>query len=119
MNAMSWRIWTVPLTLALATLLAAACGDDASDAAPVRTNHVDLPHSYRFEPAAIEVVAGSEVTWTNNDRFTHSVKVEDGANHDLERDQSVTITFDEPGEYDYVCVYHPRDMRGRVVVMAP
>jgi plastocyanin len=119
MSARPWRIWLIPLTVALATLLAVACGQDDRDAEPVRTNQVDLPHSYRFDPAVIEVVAGSAVTWTNNDRFTHSVKVEDGVNHELERDHSVTITFDEPGEYDYVCVYHPRDMRGRVIVTTP
>jgi plastocyanin len=112
-------LWISLLTLALLTLLVAACSNDATSAAPVRTNHVDLPPSYRFAPAVIEVDAGSAVTWTNNDRFTHSVQVEDSEVHALDRGASVSIAFDEPGEFDYVCTYHPRDMRGKVIVSAP
>jgi plastocyanin len=30
--------------------------------------------------------------------------------------QTATHTFAAPGEFDYLCSLHPKDMRGRVVV---
>ncbi|MDP8903837.1 MAG: hypothetical protein M3N29_00730 [Chloroflexota bacterium] len=45
---------------------------------PVATDAVNLPPSYRFEPAAITVPAGTTVDWTNNDNFSHSIRFLDG-----------------------------------------
>ena len=54
-----------------------ACGAEAASPSP--PTQVDLPRSYRFEPEAITVPDGTTVTWTNNDHFTHSVRlVDDG-----------------------------------------
>ena len=53
--------------------LVAGCGPTAT-AAPVQTDQVNLPPSYLFDPAVIQVVTGTSVTWTNNDHFTHSVR---------------------------------------------
>jgi plastocyanin len=104
------------------TLTLAACGGGggaAAEASPVATTTVDLPKSYKFVPAAIVVDAGATVTWTNHDDFTHNVTLPDGsAALTMSPGQSVTHGFDTPGEYDYVCSLHPRDMRGRVVVTA-
>jgi plastocyanin len=66
------------------------CGLPAG-AAPVQTNEVNLPPSYQFDPAIIQVVAATSVTWTNNDHFTHSVKVQDGPDHVIRPGESVTI----------------------------
>ena len=54
-----------------AGLLLAACAPPAVTV-PVATNRVDLPPSYKFEPALITVPDGTTVTWTNKDNFTHS-----------------------------------------------
>jgi plastocyanin len=119
MSGPNRRGWLVVLALAMLTLLPAGCGEDATSAEPVRTTQVDLPPSYHFDPVVAELDAGSTMTWTNNDHFTHSVKVEDGEDHALKPGESVSVTFDQPGEYDYICTYHPRDMRGKVIVTAP
>jgi plastocyanin len=119
MSGMTWRRLVAVLVLAMLALLPIACGEDATSAEPVRTNEVDLPPSYRFDPVVAEVAAGSTITWTNNDHFTHSVKVEDDDDHALKPGESVSIAFDQPGEYDYICTYHPRDMRGKVIVTTP
>lgn len=108
-------------TLAGLALAAAGCagGPDPDSAEPVATTEVEMPKSYRFDPVAIEVDAGSEVTWTNEDSFTHTVKLEDGpdtSDHRVGRGDSVTLTFDTAGTYHYVCTLHPRDMKGVVVV---
>src|SRR5207248_2484511 len=91
------------------------CGQTAT-AAPVQTDQVNLPPSYRFNPAVIQMVAGSSVTWTNNDHFTHSVKVQDGADHVIRPGESVSIPFDKAGEYPYICTFHAQNMRGTVMV---
>jgi plastocyanin len=105
---------TVVLAVAV-PVLATGCGG-AHLGKPVATNEVLLPKSYKFEPAAIVVKAGTSVTWRNADNFSHTVKVEDGADHKLGQGKSVTIRFAKPGTYRYLCTLHPHDMRGEVIV---
>ena len=104
----------------VAALVLAACGGGGEAAAagsPVPTTDVDLPKSYKFVPAAIVVTAGSTVTWTNHDDFTHNVQLPDAtAPLTMAPGASVTHTFDGPGDVAYLCSLHPRDMQGRVVV---
>ena len=103
-------LWAVPLVLA-----AAGCGG-GDDAAPVATTEVSMAKSYRFDPKQIEVEAGQKVTWTNDDNFTHTVQDDGQEDHKVERGESVSITFDQPGTYHYVCTLHSQDMDGEVVV---
>jgi plastocyanin len=109
------RRFALLLTAAVPAAFAAGCGSMGLGQ-PVATNRVDLPKSYRFDPAAIEIKAGTSVTWTNHDNFTHTVKVEDGPDHKLSRGESVTIRFATAGTYNYVCTLHSQDMRGKVIV---
>lgn len=100
-----------------ATLALAACtATGGSD--PVATAQVNLPPSYRFEPASITVSDGTTVTWTNNDNFTHNVRlIDDGGDVlDLPPGESVSFTFTGAGEHRYDCSFHPTDMTGVVVV---
>ena len=102
--------------LAVGVLLAACAPQAAAD--PVATDQVNLPPSYKFEPAAITVPDGTTVTWTNNDNFTHNVRlIDDGGEVlDLPPGESVSFTFTGPGEHNYDCSFHPNDMTGVVVV---
>jgi plastocyanin len=102
--------WAIPLVL-----VAAGCGG-GDDAAPVATNEVSMAKSYRFDPKTITVDAGATVTWTNDDNFTHTVKVDGQDDHKVDRGDSVSITFDTPGTYHYVCTLHSKDMDGEVIV---
>jgi plastocyanin len=88
------------------------------DAAPVETTEVTAVKSYKFDPQVIEVSAGSEVTWTNEDDFPHNVHLLDAsdATHDLPIGESVSVAFDEAGDYYYECSLHPQTMRGKVIV---
>ena len=97
-------------------LLAAGCGGDDENAAPVATTDVEMAKSYRFEPQAIRIEAGDTVTWTNDDNFTHTVQVDGQEDHEVDRGDSVSITFDKPGTYHYVCTLHRQDMEGEVIV---
>jgi plastocyanin len=102
------------LFLAVA-VLAAGCGG-AGESEPVPTTEVRMAKSYRFEPKVIEIQAGQTVTWTNEDNFTHTVEVEGRGDREVGRGESVSIAFDEPGTYDYVCTLHSHDMDGTVIV---
>jgi plastocyanin len=109
------------MLLAVLALAAFGCsssgsGSGAANASPVATTSVDLPKSYQFAPAAITVTAGSTVTWTNDDNFTHSVRIEGGAPMVMKPGETATFTFDKPGTFKYDCSFHPQDMQGEVVV---
>ena len=106
----------VLLAASLATVVVAAgCGGSESSE-PVATTEVAMAKSYRFDPKVIEIEAGQTVTWTNEDNFTHTVQVDGQEDHKVEQGESVEITFDEPGNYDYVCTLHSQDMDGEVIV---
>jgi plastocyanin len=108
-------------TLALVVVLLGGCAAQPSAAAaPVEIAEVSMPPSYRFDPPAIQVPAGTTVTWRNADNFTHSVSISGGAFPflSLSPGQSGAITFDQPGAYSYICTYHAQDMKGTVNVVA-
>lgn len=128
------KLILVAALVVLATLGACAEGDATADAGtdapagaeaapfeldadPVQTNEVTMAKSYKFDPPVIEVEAGTDVTWTNEDDFPHNVHfltvVDD--THDVPIGQSVEVTLDEAGEYYYECSLHPQ-MHGKVIV---
>jgi plastocyanin len=105
----------LPLLVLAAALAAAGCGG-GEDSAPVATTEVTMAKSYKFEPRRIRVAAGDTVTWTNDDNFTHTVQVDRQEDHRVERGESVSVRFDRPGTYHYVCTLHRQDMEGEVIV---
>ncbi len=106
------------LLAALAASAAGCGGSDPLESEPVATTHVSLPKSYKFEPAVIAVDPGAEVTWENDDSFTHTIRF-DGDSEvaaELEPGDSYSRRFPQAGAYHYVCTLHPRDMEGEVRV---
>ena len=99
----------------LLVTFAAGCAGE-KNSAPVATTDVRMAKSYRFDPQTIEISVGDTVTWTNDDNFTHTVQVEGQEDHEVPPGESVEITFDNAGTYDYVCTLHRRDMQGTVIV---
>jgi plastocyanin len=79
-----------------------------------------------FRDVEIELVAGTEVLWTNNGRNDHDVTpVESGADWGVEIEQftpgsEYAHVFTTPGVYDYYCTIHgtpEAGMIGTVVVL--
>jgi plastocyanin len=112
----------VPLALAAAIALAGCGGDEGGDGAaaaaavPVSGVTEVAATDNRFTPAAIQVPAGTTVTWRFQDRFVpHDVKGDGFASGQPRRSGSFSHTFEQPGTYPYRCTLHD-GMDGRVVV---
>jgi plastocyanin len=76
-----------------------------------------------YNPNPIEIKVGDTVTWINNDSSPHTVTSssdEDNITFDsdvLRRGETFSFTFDQEGQYPYLCTLHP-SMIGTVVVTA-
>ena len=110
-----------PVVLA-ATVVLAGCGGGGggggggADAAPVTGVTEVAAKDNRFTPAAIQVPAGTEVTWRFEDGFVpHDVKADGFSSGEPRRKGTFTHTFAQPGTYAYHCTVHD-GMTGRVVV---
>ena len=113
------RCWSLCAAL-LAALALSSCSHTARGERAVDTTRVDLPRSYLFDPASIEVRAGSTVKWTNRDQFTHSVRLGREGGKVLgvmKPGETVQFRFDHAGTFDYDCSFHPQNMKGTVHVL--
>jgi amicyanin len=91
-------------------------------ASPARAGGIDHAveiADFAFSPATLTITAGDTVTWTNADEVVHTATSTTGAfdSGDLAQGQSYSLTFTEPGTYDYLCTPHP-SMTGQIIVVA-
>jgi YVTN family beta-propeller protein len=71
---------------------------------------------FAFTPATTTVSVGQTVTWTNDDAAPHAIAVKDGkASSQFAPGEHASLSFDQPGTYDYMCSVHPY-MTGKVIV---
>ena len=119
------RMWWLATAL---TLTLAACGGgdsgggdgDAADdggSSAEGTSEVTIDN-FTFMPAEIEVAAGTEVTWTNQDDVDHTLKDEGDVypeSEELANGETFSFTYDTTGEFPYICGIHPF-MKGTVTV---
>jgi plastocyanin len=80
----------------------------AAASSAASTDKVEIS-DYKFGPDAITVKAGTEVTWTNSDDTAHTATADDSSfdTGDLDKGDSKSITFDQPGTFAYYCRFHP------------
>jgi len=82
------------------------------DSLPVSTGKakIVMPDADRFEPLAIAVKKGTQVTWTNIDSEGHTVLTDPGVTVQFKfvapGNGHVSYTFDKPGIYPYFCDAH-------------
>jgi plastocyanin len=64
---------------------------------------------FAVKPVRAKAGVGAKVTWTNHGKETHTATAKDGSwtTGPVEPGKSVTITFDKPGVYTYICKEHP------------
>jgi plastocyanin len=100
-------------------------GSVPEDVVVVDTNPAEVTAlDNSFRPENIEVVAGTEVVWTNKGRNEHNVLHVEGDDwgvevEDFQPGAVYSHTFDEPGVYRYYCSIHgttDAGMIGTIVV---
>jgi plastocyanin len=123
-----------PAVLAAAALVAGCGSDDeperAAPAPPASTAAPDpggpaadsatvVIEDFLYAPKTVRVKAGADVRFENRDTAPHTATISEGATKfdsgTIEKRQNKTVTFDEPGTYDYLCLFHPY-MKGTVTV---
>jgi plastocyanin len=114
------RLPAVAVPLALAAVVLAGCGGGedgpGAEAAPVAGVTEVAAEDNRFSPAAVQVRAGTTVTWEFKDRFVpHDVTADGWSSGDPQRRGRFAHAFADPGTYPYRCTLHD-GMTGRVVV---
>jgi plastocyanin len=80
-------------------------------------NDVEIS-GFRYSPGNLQVPVGATVTWTNRDSAYHDAVARDRSwgTQLLARNESESVTFSEPGEYEYFCTLHPRMRAGIAIV---
>ncbi|MPY91723.1 MAG: hypothetical protein GEV08_01275 [Acidimicrobiia bacterium] len=117
--------WRLALPLGLLALSAASCGgDDAPELGSPPAGDVTITaDAATFTPDEVELPSGREVVVVleiQDGGLAHNIHFPDVSGDPktrLEkgpRYQTLTVAFDEPGEYRYVCDLHPT-MRGVAV----
>lgn len=89
----------------------------ATTDASAETTVVDIK-DLAYNPAQLEIPAGTTVTWTNSDTVPHTVTAQDRAllqSGTMDAGADFSQTFAEPGTFDYFCEFHA-NMKGSIIV---
>lgn len=138
------RTQAIPAVLALAILLAGCvapatqqappdAGDNAnataggqsgdSVASDVPSHVTVLMTDNVFAPESVEVLVGGTVHWENDGEAPHMVAIDAlGEKLVIKPGETKALTFDKPGSYEVVCLFHVvngKGMTGKVVVIQP
>lgn len=118
-KARTLRRWLVSGAVLVGVVaLSAVCittfgGGNAGDSQrePVISDEAQVPVDIRdfiFQPEDLTVRVGAEIVWENRDSAPHTATAEGAFDSGrLERGDSYSFTFDEPGTYEYICTLHP------------
>jgi len=68
-----------------------------------------------FEPTQARISAGDVVRWDMQGQVPHTVTFADGPHSGELSGEAFAVRFNQPGTYEYSCLFHP-GMAGRVVV---
>jgi plastocyanin len=71
--------------------------------------------NFAFDPAVLKIKQGTTVTWVNNDSVPHPIKSDFFSSDSLNKGQSFSFTFNNIGNFDYLCSIHPT-MKGLIIV---
>jgi plastocyanin len=71
----------------------------------------------QFQPSTLTIQAGQTVTFINDDDDEHTATGTDFDTGEMNPGESVTVTFDQPGTFTFICQFHA-DMQAEIVVLA-
>lgn len=107
------------MLFAVCLMLGFSCKGPATPNTPsttLPTNEVVI-EGFTFNPATLNIPAGTTVTWHNNDSVTHTVTARDNSfdSSGLSPDGTFAHTFEQKGTFEYYCKLHP-SMTGKIIV---
>jgi len=92
---------------------AASCASTAAASGPV----ISIDGTHSLNPSDETVKVGDSVTWTNNGTGTHQIAFATGPKCGFQiAGKSVSITFNSPGTFAYICSIHPTYIKGTITV---
>lgn len=100
-------------------LLGACDNAGGGDIKPEPKTHQVVISKFLFGPDVLTVQAGDSIEWVNKDFVPHTA-TEVSADWDttqLNKNEAKALIFSNPGEFDYICAYHP-EMHGKIIVKA-
>jgi len=117
-------------TLGIVALLATACGgddggspaasgDDGGGGAGGGTSVTVTAADFSFDPESVTAAAGDTIELSNEGESPHNLQAEEaGLDEDVDPGKTVSIDLAdvEPGTYDFVCKFHPDDMKGTLEI---
>lgn len=103
-----------PVALATPTAAATPISVDASQQATSEPSEVAIV-DFSFDPARVEIPAGTTIIWRNNGESPHTVTGDFADSGVLEPGASFSWRFAAPGADDYACAFHPA-MTASVIV---
>jgi plastocyanin len=110
---------TTTTTASVTTTTAAAT---TTTTAPAGGSTVTIgAENFAFSPATVTISVGDTVQWVLNDgshtTTSGTAPTPDGLwNQVISAEAPVSVTFDEAGQFDFYCRFHPDAMQGTVVV---
>jgi plastocyanin len=116
-------------TLGIVALLATACGGDeegspaasgdggggGSSSSSVTITAAD----FSFDPTTVTAAAGDTIEMSNEGDSPHNLQAEEaGLDEDVDPGKTVSVDLAnvEPGTYDFICKFHPDDMKGTLEI---
>lgn len=111
------RLLAAAIGAALVALGAAAGSAAEPEEKKEPTVHTVVIKAMKYVPEVLEVHAGDEIVWVNEDIVPHTVTATDKSPDSglMTPKQTWKWVPDEKGEHPYVCLYHPT-MTGKVIV---
>jgi plastocyanin len=115
-------------TAGIVAMLATACGgdDEGSQAASEdggggggKSSVTVTAADFSFDPETVTAAAGDTIELSNEGDSPHNLQAEEaGLDEDVDAGETVPVDLAgvEPGTYDFICRFHPDDMKGTLEI---
>ena len=76
---------------------------------PKSQTHTVTIEGMRYQPEVLSVAAGDTIVWVNKDVVPHTATSKAGGfdSKEIQADASWRHTIQTPGEFAYICTFHP------------